>query len=93
MVDEGDKPESKGYYILQLNYSNHRLSIHQFKPSEFERASLFYDALEKSNINRKIDTVLVRAKSLSMVKEAYPNYFLDIGEFVDIVSDYLGKPC
>lgn len=51
VVDEGDKLESKGYYILQLNYSNHRLSIHQFKPSEFERASLFYDALEKSNVN------------------------------------------
>ena len=88
-VDEGNKSEGKGYYILQLNYDNHRLYIHQFKPSEFERASLFYDALEKSNSNKMIDTVLVRASSLSMVREAYPNYFMDIGEFVDIVSEYL----
>ena len=89
VVDNGDNTDNKGYYILQLDYSIHRLSILYFMPSEFERASLFYDALENSNNNKHIDTVLVRASSISMVKDAYPNYFLDIGEFVNIVSEYL----
>lgn len=36
-----------------------------------------------------LDIVMVRAASYSTVKEAYPNYFMDIGEFVDLISEYL----
>ena len=32
---------------------------------------------------------MVRAKSYGMVKQAYPNYFMDIGEFVDLVEEYI----
>lgn len=88
VVEDGSKSENKGYFILKLDYSTHRLSTLHFKPSEFERASVFYDTIENAK-REKEDIVLVRASSFTMVKEAYPNYFLDIGEFVDIVSGYL----
>ena len=48
-----------------------------------------YDYLEERRGNDPLDIVLVRAASYATVKAAYPNYFMDIGEFVDIVMDYL----
>lgn len=60
-----------------------------FKPSELEKANQLYDYLEQMRGDKPLDIVLVRASSYGAVKAAYPNYFLDIGEFVDIVSDYL----
>ena len=37
----------------------------------------------------KIDAVLVNVSSFNALKSAYPNYFSDIGEFVDIIKSYL----
>ncbi len=82
-------PDKKGYYILQLNYRDHMLGTMYFKPSEIERASQTYDYLESKKGIDPIDIVLVRASSFSTVKEAYPNYFMDIGEFVELVTEYL----
>ena len=48
-----------------------------------------YDALEKKRDGAPLDIVMVRAASYSTVKDAYPNYFMDIGEFVDLISEYL----
>lgn len=60
-----------------------------FKPSDLDKANKLYDYLEQQRGNKPLDIVLVRASSYGAVKAAYPNYFMDIGEFIDIVSDYL----
>lgn len=88
-ISAGDAVDRKGYYILQLNYSKHSIAKTYFKPSEVEKANAVYDYLENQRTGETIDTVLVRAASLATVKEAYPNYFMDIGEFVSLVTDYL----
>ena len=82
-------PDKRGYYILQLNYKEHMLRRWFFKPSDLEIANMMYDYLEERRGNDPLDIVLVRAASYATVKAAYPNYFMDIGEFVDIVMDYL----
>ena len=82
-------PDKRGYYILQLNYENHTLRKWYFKPSEIDDASIFYDYLESHKGDSPLDIVLIRASSIATVKAAYPNYFLDIGEFVDIIANYL----
>lgn len=81
--------DKKGYYILILNYETKRLRIRYFKPSETEAANIMYSQIESNRSETKIDAVLVRATSFQSLKAAYPNYFLDIGEFVDIVTEYL----
>lgn len=43
-----------------------------------------YSQIESQRSETKIDAVLVRATSFQTLRAAYPNYFLDIGEFVDI---------
>lgn len=87
--DSPNVPGKKGYYILQLNYQNGTLERWFFKPSKFETANILYDHLETQRGQKPLDIVMVQASSFATVKAAYPNYFMDIGEFVDIVAEYL----
>lgn len=87
--DADNIPDKKGYYILQLNYEEHNLKRWFFKPSELEQANRVYDILESKRGDAPLDIVLVRAASYGTVKEAYPNYFMDIGEFISLVETYL----
>lgn len=73
--------DKRGYYILTLNYINKTIRIGYYKPSETEKANKEYNSIEESSIGKPIDSVLVRASSVNAVRAAYPNYFLDIGEF------------
>ena len=87
--DTDNIPDKRGYYILQLNYETRMLHREFFKPSELEIANARYDQMEKEKGDAPLDIVLIRASSYRIVKNAYPNYFLDIGEFVDLVKEYL----
>lgn len=72
-----------------LNYATRRLQIKQFKSSEVDDANKVYSAIENMRSSlKKIDAVLVRVTSFKELKKAYPNYFNDIGEFVDKVKAY-----
>lgn len=82
-------PDKRGYYVLQLDYESHFLRRWFFKPSELEKANRLYDYLEKHRGDKPLDIVMVRATSYATVKAAYPNYFLDIGEFIELVEAYL----
>lgn len=88
-LDADTIPDKKGYYIMELNYQTKRLKRWFFKPSEIHLANGMYDHLEQKRDGKPLDIVMVRAKSYSMVKKAYPNYFMDIGEFVEIVEKYI----
>lgn len=81
--------DKKGYYILILNYETKRLRVRYFQASEAEEANAIYSQIESQRSETKIDAVLVRAASFQTLRAAYPNYFLDIGEFVDIIKEYL----
>lgn len=80
---------SAAYYILILNYSTKRLQIKAFGASKFEMANVIYNSIEATRAANKIDAVLVRVSSFKTLEKAYPNYFSDIGEFVDLVKSYL----
>lgn len=90
--EDGKKFYKQGYYVLFLNYTKHTLRINHFLPSQIEEANDFYIDNEsdiKFFKKEGIDVVLVRASSFGDLKAAYPNYFTDIGEFVQLVEDYL----
>lgn len=84
----GNKFKTKGYYILQLNYKNKLLRINNFPTNQVEIATNVYNQIEALN-NPDIDVVLVSATSFDTLKAAYPNYFTDISEFVDIMRNIL----
>ena len=77
------------YFILILNYNKHTLEIQSFRPSDFEKANKIYSDIETTRAEAQIDAVLVRVSSFEVLKKAYPNYFSDIGEFVNLVKGYL----
>lgn len=81
--------DKQGYNILILNYETRRLSVKYFKPSQTDEANEVYAQIESTRAESKIDAVLVRVSSFRSLRSAYPNYFSDIGEFVDIVKSYL----
>lgn len=83
--------KEKGYYLLQLNLSNKLLKINKFSTKQIELATTAYDKIESLN-NPDIDVVLVSATSFDTLKCAYPNYFTDISQFVDIMRRILAYP-
>lgn len=77
------------YFILVLNYITHRLSITAFQASDFDQANHIYNSIEATRAEKQVDAVLVRVSSFNTLQKAYPNYFSDISEFVNIVKSYL----
>lgn len=80
--------KGNGYYLLQLNLSKKRLRINKFSTTQIELATNIYDKIESIN-NSNIDVVLVSATSFDSLKAAYPNYFTDISQFVDMMRRIL----
>lgn len=86
-ISHTDKIKTKNakYYILILNYKEKRLKIKTLKASEVNLATKIYNKLEV-NQDPDLDTVLVSATSFETVKNAYPNYFADISQFIDLMK-------
>lgn len=74
------------YYILKLDYKTKVVNIYVYNTSDIELASKTYDSFENVNDDDQ-DVVLVSAKSFSELRTAYPNYFVDIKEFVNTLDE------
>lgn len=79
--------KSNQYYLLILNRSTGVLNISQFSSSQLEEATERYNLLEKEK-EKEQDVVLVSTTSYNALKKAYPNYFSDISEFIDIMERF-----
>ncbi len=80
--------DGDGYSLLKLNYYTHRLKLQHFKVEEENLAVHLYHIyeLEKTDYT---DVVLVRSANMKELKEAYPNYFSDVEDFIIRVGTYL----
>lgn len=81
------KTNSKNiYYVLILDYFKKRVRVILFESTNIEIAAKVYGQIEN-----KTDTnvVLVSATSFDSLKAAYPNYFTDISQFVDMMRRIL----
>jgi len=77
---------ASGYYnIIFLDTKNRRVSIYPFKEDQLDEATDKYAELE-SQATEGMDQVLVRAGDIKSLEIAYPNYFLNIQDFVDKLS-------
>lgn len=80
--------KGKGYYLLRLDLEKKMLKVNAFSPTQIELATKAYNQIESVN-NPKIDSVLVSATSFDTLRAAYPNYFTDISQFVNIMRKIL----
>jgi ppGpp synthetase/RelA/SpoT-type nucleotidyltranferase len=79
------------YFILSLNAREKKTQLIPFKRSQYRDALEKYLLLERTTDNIPgVQVVLVSASSLNKLpylKEAYPNYWLDVGLFVDVMNE------
>lgn len=88
VLDEHEPLQGAGYYLLELDAAESLLRLRAYPrgSGSLERASDAYAAIERATADDpRHDVVLVSAESVSSLRRAYPNYFLDTTEFLRIV--------
>lgn len=82
--------ESSGYsyHLIVLRSFDRVVEISSYDRASFEEALEDYSVAEKAAAEgEKIEPVLVSAGRLETLRRAYPNFFLDIGEFSSMVEE------
>jgi putative GTP pyrophosphokinase len=80
--------QSQGnYHLVVLNAATKTVEIRSFGQRRLEEANTAYaDAESHSESDPNIQAVLVATNSIDALKRAYPNYFLDTGEFSNALN-------
>ena len=81
------------YYLVVLEPSENRVAVKGYRSSESRTANDEYLAIERSIQagERAGDAVLVSVDSISALKRAFPNYFLDTRRFLEAVTAAVGN--
>ncbi len=78
------------YHLIVLNSLAKKVTVTPFRRDDFKSASDAYSKAEAEtakDVNKEV--VLVSAGPISVLRKAYPNFFLDIGDFVGIITDII----
>lgn len=79
------------YHLIVLNSLEGTVEIKPYDRYSVEQALFDYSELEESAESNKIEPVLVSAGPIDTLRRAYPNFFLDIGDFMRIVTDIVNS--
>ena len=77
------------YFLLELDPNAGSIAVSGFRAGEILRATNRYNEAEKQITESGGDAVLVSVDSLSALRRAYPNYFLDTRVFLDLLEETL----
>lgn len=78
-----------GYYLLNINFQTQIVNISAFPKEKEEEATQMYEEQEKQIEDNKNAVVLVSVPKMKELQEAYPSYFLDTSEFLQVVDTIL----
>ena len=68
------------------------MTVSGFRKGQLDEASKEYLAVEKQiGGSESEDAVLVSVDSVASLHRAYPNYFLDMAVFSDLIDEMVGK--
>jgi len=82
--------KSWSYHLIILNSLSKTVQIKPYDRDSFKQATRDYSKIEKEAAQgEKIEPVLVSAGPIEILRRAYPNFFLDIGDFVTKVNKIL----
>jgi ppGpp synthetase/RelA/SpoT-type nucleotidyltranferase len=77
-------PRSGKYHLLKLNMDKRVVSINHYTRKEYAKANTDYTSIEREiNSGAPLQAVLVSTDSISSLRKAYPNYFLDSREYLE----------
>ncbi|HIH25244.1 RelA/SpoT domain-containing protein [Candidatus Woesearchaeota archaeon] len=95
LLDEKIKAKDKHkveFFLLELDIVGRKLGILTYTKEQEQKAIDDYSALEKRHSGAKdYDVVLVGADTSKDLKKAYPNYFLDTGDFLIYLQKIINK--
>jgi hypothetical protein len=87
---EGSRDAS--FFLLSLDTVRQQLAVLTFGVDEFEAATAAYAAEEQKVANKPgAQVVLVGSHSLTSLRKAYPNYFLDTELFIRQLEAAMGR--
>ena len=76
------------FYIIYIKYNAKEVYVRSFNKKNVEKASLLYKYLEKKD---NINAVLVDARDIKTLNEAYPNYFGDSKKFINYIERMINE--
>ena len=76
------------FYIIYIKYNAKEVYVRSFNKKNVEIASLLYKELEKKD---NINAVLVDARDIKTLNEAYPNYFGDSKKFINYIERMINE--
>ena len=86
------REKSWSYHLIVLDYLERKVRVKSYSRDSFQTALKDYSEVEtKAAQGEKIEPVLVSAGPIGTLRRAYPNFFLDIGEFVRQVKSIIGQ--
>lgn len=88
-----ENPTKVHYFLITLDPIAKTVNVRGFSSKDIKMASDEYLKIEKSIVQDKTtkDAVLVSTESMESLESAYPNYFLDMKVFVDIVEKIIHR--
>lgn len=81
-------PAGSAYYLLITDIRRGQISISTFKQSEVNEALKEYERYEKERRSAGTDAVLVSARNFDIIRQCYPNYFMNTNMFLAKIRNY-----
>jgi len=93
VFNESSKKRKKDiFFLLELDIKGQKLTIHSYGRGEENKALDEYGALEKRYTGDKdYDVVLVGVAAAHDLENAYPNYYGDTQQFLDLLHKIISK--
>jgi len=86
------KGKSWSYHLIILNSLQKTVQIIPYDRESFKKAMMIYSRVEaEATKGKKIEPVLVSAGPIDKLRKAYPNFFLDIRDFMRIVHEIVNE--
>ncbi|MBR3169567.1 RelA/SpoT domain-containing protein [Candidatus Saccharibacteria bacterium] len=78
------------YIVISLDFKKKEATTTKYKESEYHQAFQDYKKLEQMSAANK-QTVLIAVNQIKKIREAYPNYFMSLSAFLDIITFILAN--
>lgn len=84
--------KSGSYHLIILNSLEHSVQVQAFGRENFAEAIEAYSKVEEDAAKgKRIEPVLVSAGPIKTLRRAYPNFFLDISDFINEVTKIIAR--
>ena len=78
-----------GYAVILIQFEEKTVQLRHYDADALEEATKYYSEVEKTIKEDNAAVVLVSVSDMKELQDAYPSYFLNAGEFVQSLYDFV----